>query len=277
MMWYMRFPEGKAKALTLSYDDGVRQDKRLVQIMNKHGIKGTFNINGARFGTSYVAASGEQRGRMTVEEALECYNSGEHEVAIHGYTHPFMEQVPHDAMAYEIIKDRESIESIFGRIVKGMAYPMGTTSDEVVEVLKACGISYSRTTKATERFDLPTDWLRLPATCHHKNPRLMELAEKFAETDVTRMSRLFYLWGHSYEFDNDDNWNVIEEFCDYIGGREDIWYATNMEIYEYCEAYGRMKTSADGKIVYNPTGTKLWFQNQDGKMFSVASGETLKI
>ena len=41
----MRFPGGKAKALTLSYDDGVRQDKKLIEIFNKNGIKGTFNVN----------------------------------------------------------------------------------------------------------------------------------------------------------------------------------------------------------------------------------------
>ncbi|MEE0927765.1 MAG: polysaccharide deacetylase family protein [Acutalibacteraceae bacterium] len=277
MMWYMRFPEGKTKALTLSYDDGVLQDKRLVEIMNKNGIKGTFNINSAFFGDTWITPTGAARGRMTVDEAQACYESGGHEVAVHSHTHPFLERIPLDSLAYEIIKDREILEKEFGCIVKGMAYPMGTFSDEVVNVLKACGICYSRTTKSTERFDIPTDWLRMPATCHHKNPRLMELAKDFAETDVTRFSRLFYLWGHSYEFDDDDNWDVIEKFCEYIGAREDIWYATNMEIYEYIEAYNRLKTSADGHIMYNPTNKTLWMHNQNWELYSIGPGETLKI
>jgi hypothetical protein len=214
---------------------------------------------------------------MTIEEAKACYQSGGHEVAVHSYTHPFMDHVPHDAMAYEIIKDREILEKEFGCIVKGMAYPMGTTSDEVVNVLKACGISYARTVTSTEKFDIPTDWLRLPATCHHKNPRLMQLAKEFAETDVTRFSRLFYLWGHSYEFEDDDNWDVIEKFCEYMGGRDDIWYATNMEIYEYIEAYKSLKTSADGHIIYNPSNKTVWMHNQNWVLYSVAPGETIKI
>ena len=41
----MLFPGKKRKVLTLSYDDGVEQDIRLVEIMKKHGLKGTFNIN----------------------------------------------------------------------------------------------------------------------------------------------------------------------------------------------------------------------------------------
>lgn len=40
---------------------------------------------------------------------------------------------------------------------------------------------------------------------------------------------LMYVWGHSYEFDNDNNWELMERFCAMAGGRGDIWYATNLE------------------------------------------------
>lgn len=275
MMWYMRFPGGRAKALTLSYDDGVCQDVRLTEIFNRYGIKGTFNLNSARFGERWTGDMGEDRSRLTVEEARTCYAG--HEVALHSHTHPYMDNIPHDVMAYEIVKDREILEQAFGRIVKGMAYPMGTTSDQVVEVLRACGISYARTTVQTGKFDIPTDWLRMPSTCHHDDPRLMDYAREFVETDCPRMSRLFYVWGHAYEFDRRQNWDRIETFCAYVSGKEDIWYATNMEIYEYIEAYGRMKTSADGKLACNPTSIPLWFQNQKGEMFTVAPGETIRL
>ena len=46
----LRFPEGKSKAFTMSYDDGVVQDKRLIELMKANGIKGTFNLNSAAFG-----------------------------------------------------------------------------------------------------------------------------------------------------------------------------------------------------------------------------------
>lgn len=275
MMWYMRFPEFKTKAVTFSYDDGVVQDRKLAGIFDKYGLKGTFNINGAFLGDPRTGDLGEDRSRLTVEEGMEVYKN--HEIALHSYTHPFMEQIPHDVMAFEIVKDRERLESAFGRIIKGMAYPMGTTSDEVVDVLKACGVSYSRTTKQTERFDLPTDWLRLPSTCHHENKRVFELIDTFIQKDVYRMPELFYMWGHSYEFDRNDNWDRMEEICKKISGQDNVWYATNMEIYEYVEAYKRLKVSADGKIVYNPTSTTLYFCNQDLKPYVVASGETIRI
>jgi len=104
----------------------------------------------------------------------------------------------------------------------------------------------------------------------------MELARQFAEVTgkTNRGPALFYLWGHSYEFEADDNWHVIEEFAEYIGGREDIWYATNIEIYDYIDAYNRLIFSMDFTKVYNPTATELFFETKRG-VYCVKPGETL--
>lgn len=273
---FLRFPEGRAKALTFSYDDGVEQDARLVEILNKHGMKGTFNINSGLYAPEgKVYPEGRVHRRMSESGINDLFQSGGHEVAVHSYTHPFLETLTPAVVAYEIIKDRETLEAQFGEIVRGMAYPMGTYSDAVVDVLKSCGIAYARTVKSTEKFDIPTDWLRMPATCHHKNPRLMELARQFTDMNVKHHPKLFYLWGHSYEFESDNNWEVIEEFTEYMSGREaDIWYATNIEIYEYIEDYNRLIQSVDGTILKNPTARKLWF-TLNGRVMSIEPGETL--
>lgn len=272
---FMRYPEGRAKALTFSYDDGVEQDVRLVEILNKHGMKGTFNLNSGCYAREdKVYAPGRIHRRMSERAITELYANGQHEVAVHSYTHPYLETLPPAVVAYEIIKDREKLESQFGKIVRGMAYPMGTFSDEVVEVLRSCGILYARTVASSESFQIPTDWLRLSPTCHHKNPRLMELAEKFVSSSGKGHAKLFYLWGHSYEFEADDNWQVIEEFTEYMSGKEDsIWYATNEEIFSYIEDYNRLIFSADATIVHNPTARTLWFLLND-KTVSVKAGET---
>jgi peptidoglycan/xylan/chitin deacetylase (PgdA/CDA1 family) len=44
---FLRFPEGKFKAVTLSYDDGDKSDIRIAKVLNAHKMKGTFNINSA--------------------------------------------------------------------------------------------------------------------------------------------------------------------------------------------------------------------------------------
>ena len=196
MNTYVQFPGFKLKALTLSYDDGVRQDKRLISIMQKNGLKGTFNINGGLFGDKY---EGVEKGQMTKKEALELYASSGMEVAIHGYRHLSLAEVNEELAVDDVITDRKELEKLFGRVIKGMAYANGSFNDAVVDILKKTGISYSRTIISTEKFDIPTDWLRLPATCHHNNPRLMELAKEFVEKKPhgyfwDNKLQLFYLW-----------------------------------------------------------------------------------
>ncbi|MBO5240892.1 MAG: polysaccharide deacetylase family protein [Clostridia bacterium] len=270
---FLRFPNFKRKAVTLSYDDGVVFDRKLIEIMDKYGLKGTFNINSGLFGK-------EPGGRrMTREEAYELYANSPHEVAVHGFCHLSLAEVDRGIATYDVIEDRKELEEMFGRVIKGMAYANGSVDDKVVETLKACGISYSRTVVSTEAFAIPEDWLRLPATCHHKNPRLMELAQKFVETEndkrYTRNNpMLFYLWGHSYEFNDDDNWGIIEEFAQYIGGREDIWYATNGEIYEYVQAFNRLQFSVNGNLVHNPSAIDVYLCHR-GKNVLVPAGQTV--
>ena len=275
---FMRFPGGLDRALTLSYDDGVEQDIRLMEILDKHGIKATFNLNSGSYapeGTVYEA--GTVHRRLPESAVTKIYSNPNHEVAVHALTHPHLECMSPATVAYEIIKDRENLEKQFGTIVRGMAYPYGTYNDEVVEVLRSCGIVYARTTAATKSFTIPTDWLRLPATCHHKSSELMELAERFITKKAPADPLLFYLWGHSYEFESDNNWNVIEEFAAYMGNRPNVWYATNIEIYEYIEDYKRLVFSANGSIIKNPTNRTLWFTRKNNEAISIAPGETLVI
>lgn len=272
---YMKLKDGKSKVLTLSYDDGVVQDIRLIGILDKYGIKGTFNINTGLY-LPEDAVREKFYGRMKLSETQALYRNSGHEVAVHALTHPFLERLKADECIAEIIDDRRNIEAQYGTVARGMAYPYGTYSDGVVDILDKCGICYSRTVKTTEKFGFPENWLTLHPTCHHKNPRLMELAGKFVE-ETPRYNRdnwMFYLWGHSYEFDNDDNWNVIEEFAQYVGGREDIWYATNIEVYDYVKAYQRLETSVDKKIVHNPSAIDVWFRHEN-ETHCVRAGETL--
>lgn len=276
---YIRFPQFKNKALTLSYDDGVRQDKRLIEIMKKHGLKGTFNINSDLFEKEWDGKS--TSGRMTEREVLDLYVPAGMEVAVHGHKHLSLTNVSDEIATNDVLTDRKELERLFGQIISGMAYAYGSYDDNVVDALKHCGISYSRTVTSTGRFDLPADWLRLPATCHHNDPRLMQLANEFlAEPSSDRwwaqQARLFYLWGHSYEFDSNDNWQVIEEFSELVGGRADVWYATNGEIYNYLQACDRVKFSVDGTLAYNPSCLDVYF-DMSGKRVVVPAGKTAVI
>lgn len=264
---YMRFPDWKQHAFTMSYDDGVLQDIRLIEIMNKYGIKGTFNLNSDR-----IVSDGVVSQYLSVEQVRELYTTNGMEVALHGLTHATLAMIPTDMCAKEVLLDRVNLEEMTDSIVRGMAYPNASFSDDVITILRQCGIVYGRTTDATYNFTIPLDWFRFNPTCHHNDDKLMNLARSFVEDFKYGQPALFYLWGHSYEFDNDNNWKRIEEFAQYIGNRENIWYATNLQVCDYVTAFRRLVFSMNEKRVYNPSNMDVYFQIDD-KGYCVEPGE----
>ena len=262
MKVYICFPGGRAKALTMSYDDGKTQDVRLVEIFNKNGIKGTFNINYGLY---------ENDAKRLKADTISTLYKG-HEVATHCLTHPTIERCPLVEVATEILEDRKGLEKLTGGLVRGHAYPNGSYSEEIKQLFKQLGIAYARTVNSVPNYALPTDPLEWNPTCHHNDPELMQKAEFFANFKKKQYLKLMYVWGHSYEFDDRDNWNVIEEFCEYMGGREDIWYATNIEIIDYMEAAKGLKFSANNESVYNPSAQSVWLAVNNNTYVEVKGG-----
>lgn len=284
---FLRYPGGKAKAVTFSYDDGCRHDIRLSKILTEHGMKCTFNISSGLFGKD------NRDWHLTAGEIKEHIVDNGHEIAVHGKMHmaPGLSR-PIDCIQ-DVLNCRLELEKTFDRIVRGMAYPdSGITNlqneagyDNIRSYLQDLGIVYSRTLGGdNNEFRLPSDWMAWMPTAHHENSRIMAYIEAFLSLDpdgekaycAQRYPRLFYLWGHSFEFDRSNNWELLEEICDKLGGHEDIWYATNMEIYEYVQAYNALVFSADGQKVYNPNLMTVWFRT-DTKVYSVDPGQMLTI
>jgi len=272
------YPGGLHKALTLSYDDGVEQDKKLISIMVKNGLKGTFNLNSgiyAKEGTVYP--EGTIHRRMTEAEVSDLYMKNGMEIATHGYTHPFLNRIPPHVATKEIIEDRRKLEEQFGCVVRGHAYPFGCFNDTVLDILKQSGIVYARTVRSTHNFYLPENWLTLDPTCHHDDPELFNLCDMFLKRDSDwGYPMMFYLWGHAYEFEANNNWERIEEFAEKMGGKDDIWYATNIEIYNYVESFNSLRFTADVTMVENPTAVDVWF-SYDNKPYMVKAGGSVKI
>ena len=269
---FLRFPGFLLRACTLSYDDGVRDDKRLIEIMRKYGLKGTFNLNSCNL----EGANGRCH---TADEIKELFGD-DTEIALHGYNHHSLAKVSPALAMRDVVADRERLEKTFERIVCGMAYANGSYDDSVIEMLRAAGVVYSRTTKATEGFDLPDEWLALHPTCHHNHPRLFELVDEFLAPPAreyfwSMKPRLFYLWGHSYEFPRDNNWDVIEKFGEIMSKRDDVWHATNMEIYKYIEAFNRLVFSSDLNYVENPSAIDVYICYK-GKNVIARAGQTIK-
>lgn len=272
---FMRFPQGKLKAFTLSYDDGVAADRHLMQILHDYAVKCTFNLNSDLFDRQ------DWHNRLPEKDVLALFGSCPHEIALHGHRHLFMSKCPPVQMYHEIVANRTYLEKAFGRVVNGMAYAYGDVSEQIEDACRACGVVYARTTKSTHDFTVPTDFLCWNPTCHHGDGELPALADAFVSTSPAHSVKfrepfLFYVWGHSYEFDDHDNWQVLTNLLDKVALRNDVWYATNGEIYSYVTAFRSLIWSADGSMVYNPTCTDVWLE-RDGITLHVPSGSTVKV
>ena len=225
------------KALTFSYDDGVSQDIRLIEILNKYNLKCTFNLNSGKMGIeqNIVREDVEITHNKIKEENVKSIYQG-HEVAAHTISHPCLPLLNDWALIKEVEEDRLRLSDIVGYEVVGMAYPGGgpvpLCNDRVSNVIKEnTGIKYARVTKCTHNFDLQDNLFKFePSVFHHNNwDKMYELAEQFINLKTDK-PQIFYIWGHAYEFDIYNTWDEFEEFCKFISGKRDIFYGTNKEI-----------------------------------------------
>ena len=245
-------------------------------------MKGTFNFN-----CEFVRGE-----NFTKEQIKEYFLSKGHEIAVHGANHRANGNMRPIEGIRDVLDCRLELEEKCDSIIRGMAYPdsgirlMGNfgTYEMVKQYLIELDIAYSRTLGGDNNsFMLPADFHAWMPTAHHNNPRIMEFIDEFLKLDIStkayharRVPRLMYIWGHSYEFDRDDNWDHMEDICKKLANNDEIWYATNIEIYDYVTAYKSLKYSADGHRIYNPTLFTIWL-DVDGTLYSVKSGETICI
>lgn len=274
------FPGFKHKALTLNYDDGCFYDAEFIEKMRRYGLKGTFNLCGGWM------KDGERTGRhLSLQEAQALYQPAGMEVACHGFEHLALASFPTAVMTEDVLRDRREAEKHFEGPIFGFAYAHGSFDDDAVKVLQLCGFHYARTTKVTHDFALPEDWLRMPTSCKHQDPRLFELADQFLDGPrdesyfwrVSNRPRWFTVWGHSYEFNDCNEWELIGRFMERVGKREDVWYCTTGEMYNYVEAFNRLEYSADGKIIVNNSNLDVYLELPDWSLARIPAGQTVKL
>ncbi len=222
---------GKKKAITFSFDDGVTQDIRLVEILNKYGLKGTFNINSSLLGV--VGKIGEHINHTKVNaSAVKDIYAG-HEVAVHTLTHPNLTTLNEETIIRQVELDRKTLSELCGYEVVGMAYPCGgvNNDDRVAEIIrKNTGVRYARTITSTHAFDEQENLFRFNPSVYYVERDFEKIVDEFLALHATK-PQLLYIWGHSYEMDGGSiSWEDFDRICQKLSGREDIFYGTNKEV-----------------------------------------------
>ncbi len=275
----MLFPEGKTKAVILSYDDGAMQDRQLVALLNKYNLIGTFHLNSNKLGTdSYY-------NYLNKEEIKELFKG--HEVSVHSANHPNLPDISKVDVIYEIVEDRKELERLVGYPVRGMAYPFGNTNDAVIEVIKGTGIEYARTVGDSYNFEIPKDYLRWHPTIHQFGKAYWEtnqpekdkkeLAQFYKTIDDfmnTKELALLDIWGHSWEMGSDQKkWEEAEKFLKLLANKPTIYYTKQIDVVDYISAFKNLKFSVDKNIVFNPSTINVCFKINN-TVYTVAAGTT---
>ena len=245
------FPGWKRKAVTFSYDDGALSDCRLEEIFSKYGLKCTYNIS-----SSFI---GRDPAYVGFDWLKELHKKGQ-EIACHGRCHQWMTHWSESMILSEYSADKEVLERETESMVFGGAYPFGAYTCGAKKAVAMLGLDYMRTTKSTFRFGIPEDFTEWNPTCHHRDAEA--LADKFL-TEGTDL-RLFFIWGHSFEFDREKNWSLMENLANKISSAEDVWYETNIGICRYLQAVRKLRQSAGGRFFYNDSAVDI-FMEADGR------------
>ncbi|CAM3822864.1 putative polysaccharide deacetylase [Flavobacterium branchiophilum] len=276
----MLFPEGKSKALILSYDDGAKQDRQLVQLMNKYHLIGTFHLNSNKLSTnSYFDY-------LNKEEIKELYKG--HEVSVHTANHPNLPDMNTIDIIYEIVDDRRELERLVGYPVRGMAYPFGNTNDAVIDAINGLGIEYARTVGDTYNFEIPLDFLRWHPTIHQfakaywepnqpeKDTKELEFFHKILNNFLqTKELALLDIWGHSWEMGTDQNkWEETEKFFKLLANNDDIYYTKQIDLVDYIKAFRNLKFGVNKNVVYNSSSTNVTCKINN-RIYSIPAGANL--
>jgi peptidoglycan/xylan/chitin deacetylase (PgdA/CDA1 family) len=264
-----KFPNNKRIAVTTSFDDGVIHDRRVVDAFNQWGLKATWNLNSGHF----LKPDGNH---VPANEVATLYAG--HEVAIHTVTHPHLPRLDASQIVTEVLDDRKALEDLVQYPVRGMAYPYGTFDKNVIDILRSLGIAYARTIVRADNCFPPEEPLAWPAT-HHQYDKTPEGAvpERWNEWYNSKwFNGVFYIWGHTYEFNNKNDWPSLERIYKPLAGKPDVWYATNIQLFDYENARRQLILAANKNFAYNPTALSVTILADD-KQIEVPPGQTIQL
>lgn len=271
-MIHKLYPGGKQKAFNVTYDDGVLQDIRFVELLNKYNLKGTFNLNSGLLENEFewTHQSGRVVKRLSKEKAVSLYEG--HEIACHTLTHPYMNDLSESEILHELQKDKANLEKLFKREIKGFAVPFDYYSELIESCVKQSGFSYARISEESHSFIPQTDYYKWKATVFHTDSEPEKLTQQFLETNENLA--VFQIAGHSYDLDIENLWDRVENVFVQISSQKNIVPLTTIEIVEYLQAMEKAEITE--KYIKNNSNISLWF-SVCGKAYEIMPMQRLNI
>lgn len=234
------------KYFVWSFDDGLEQDKKIVEILRSFNMGATFNLNSGLYGKQQMIGRIGTLGckevpigqfqkqkhhllkyvphcRIPEDEVVEVYEG--FEIASHTVSHRNLTKLTEEEIREEIFQDVQQLSQKFSQAVTGFAYPFGASNEVAKKVLGDCGITYARTVGSVKNFDFPEDPLNLPISCWHISSKAAEKLDAFLNAPEQEKDMLFLMFAHGYEFDfgvKESSWEKFKRLCDRVASHDEI-------------------------------------------------------
>lgn len=227
------------KYFTLSFDDGITQDARIIELLKKYDMPCTFFINTGLFGANWewvgqaIGNPSVTHIRFTEEEIRSGIYDG-FDVESHTLTHPSLKNYDKQPakIVSETVDNAVKIFELTGIYPTGMAWPGGDTeyTETTMNIVREqTDVGFARAVTATHKYLLPTDWLFWQPTCSILDSPTT-YANRFLKSECTE-DMLFYVWGHGYELDQANAWSTLEKLLKMMSEAEDVVCVSNAEFY----------------------------------------------
>lgn len=198
------------KYFILSIDDGTIYDEKVIAILNRHNIKGTFNLNSGLDDFVWYSEGRPVR-RLSLPNCVDLYKG--HEVASHSLTHPHLTMCGDDHIGYEVGVDKENLERIFSRPITSFAFPFEDSDERSISRIKAIdGFSAIRISESDRSFLFPCDPFHIKIT----SLDIHEAVEMFPQFLNDEDAQLFVFVSHGYDFEFNDAYDLLERLCEMV-------------------------------------------------------------
>lgn len=199
------------KIFLLSFDDGTVWDGRFVELLNRYGMKATFNLNSGLEDFVWFFEDRFPVRRRKLSETVDLYRG--HEVASHTLTHPWLNSLTPPQLSREVGEDCAALKEIFGLKEIGFGVPFTACDEREIRIIRKYA-RYIRLSAFSDSFALPEDPYHIPIHALYNDPDVGEKIAAFARNELP--VSVFVLAGHSYEFEALGHWAYMEELLQYI-------------------------------------------------------------
>ena len=262
------YPGGKTKAFNITYDDGILQDVCFVALLNKYGIKGTFNLNSQLMEQEFewVHPNGMTVKRLSKSAVRHLYDG--HEIAAHTLTHPFLNDKTEVELLWEIGEDKRRLEELFGREVAGFGVPFHFYDEKIARCVQNCGFEYGRNSELTHNYSPWQDPYYWSCGVFHLEPVLDDYVDGFFHT--AEELALCQIVGHAYDLDAENMWEKMENILARMAADESVCSMTHLELVRYMR--GMKQAVVEKNVIVNSSELTLWFL-VDGRALELAPGQ----